>query len=231
MKDMPVTKENHEEISKIGCGNALVLEHANGYQSNYCHMKDGSIQLAVGDPVRAGQQIGAVGLSGLTEYPHLHFGLRRDGKRIDPFDGQSAKSSCGAGSGASLWNDPLPYTEMDLMPLVFSSKPLTRQTRWQAPVPTIEKNAPAMILTGRAWNLIKGDIWQFRILRPDGSEASERQIAVKENRQSQWYANRLFQPDGGFMLGTWKGHLVVERHQQDGQILRFESETEVLVTD
>ncbi len=230
VEDTPVTKENSAEKKKIGCGNAVILSHKGGYQTSYCHMKKGSLTVKVGDTVKAGEQIGSVGLSGLTEYPHLHFGLRKEGGRIDPFDGKRTNARCGAGTAGSLWKDTPPYTDMDLMPLVFSTKPLTRQTRWAKPVVTIPKNAPALVITGRAWNVLAGDRWLFHIIRPDGVEATERSFTVKENRQSQWYANRLFRPKGGFMTGTWRGHLMVIRQHQDGTVTRFEEETEIRVT-
>jgi Peptidase family M23 len=231
VKDQPVTRENAAEIKKIGCGNAVVLRHADGLQTSYCHMKQGSILVKIGDPVTAGQQVGSVGLSGFTEYPHLHFAVRKDGKRVDPFDGKLAKSACGAGTMETLWADPPAYNPMDLMPLIFSTKPLTRNSRWQPQAATIHKNAKALILTGRAWNVLKGDRWLFRIIRPDGVEATKRSLTAKENRQSQWYANRLFRPKGGFAPGMWSGKLMVLRQRADGTIMRFESETNILVTD
>ena len=48
-------------------------------------MANGSLQVKPGDLVRAGQPLGHVGLSGLTEYPHLHFTIRHQGKIADPF--------------------------------------------------------------------------------------------------------------------------------------------------
>ena len=120
---------------------------------------------------------------------------------------------------------------MDLMPLVFSDKPLTRQTRWKVQPSKIRKDAPALVLSGRAWNVLKGDHWLFHIIRPDGVNATERSITAKENRQSEWYANRLRPTKGGFMTGTWKGRLMVLRQHEDGTVTRFESETEIVVTD
>jgi len=230
VKDTPVTKDNHEAIKKTGCGNAVILGHPDGYQTAYCHMKENSINIQVGDTVVAGQQIGSVGLSGLTEYPHLHFDVRKNGKRIDPFDGTLTGSSCGVGSENNLWEVLPPYETMSLMPLVFSDELLTRQSRWQVQPSQISKNAPALVLTGRAWNLREGDHWLFHIIRPDGVNATERSMTIDKNRQSNWYGNKLPRPKGGFMTGTWKGKLMVLRQHEDGTVTRYESETEVLVT-
>jgi len=59
-------------IEKIP-GNHVVLRHATGIHSVYGHLKPGSVTVAIGDRVKAGQQIGAVGTSGNSTEPHLHF--------------------------------------------------------------------------------------------------------------------------------------------------------------
>lgn len=233
VKDMPVTRENRDAISKIGCGNAVILRHAGGYQTAYCHLKEGSVTLDVGDTVNQGEQIGSVGLSGLTEYPHLHFDVRKDGKRIDPFDGQNVNIGCNSNKNGSenmgLWANHLPYSALDLMPPVFSSEPLNRQSRWNAPLEALETSAPVLVLTGRAWNILKGDRWQFKITRPDGTVATDRTITAKENRQSDWYANRLFRPGGGFLPGKWTGTVTLVRRGTDGNEIRLSKDTSILV--
>lgn len=68
--------------SRGGFGNLVVIDHANGLQSYYAHQS--VIGVAVGDQVAAGTEIGAVGSTGRSTGPHLHFELRRDGEPVDP---------------------------------------------------------------------------------------------------------------------------------------------------
>jgi murein DD-endopeptidase MepM/ murein hydrolase activator NlpD len=56
-------------------GNYLVIDHGNGEFSHLGHLKPGSVQVAVGDKVRAGQAIAQVGTSGSSLFPHLHYEL------------------------------------------------------------------------------------------------------------------------------------------------------------
>lgn len=56
-------------------GNHVVLAHADGTYSMYAHLKQGSIQVNVGEQVVQGQQLALVGNSGNTSEPHLHFQL------------------------------------------------------------------------------------------------------------------------------------------------------------
>ncbi len=56
-------------------GNHVMLRHADGIYSLYAHLKPGSVTVAKGDRVKAGSKLGAVGTSGNSTEPHLHFHL------------------------------------------------------------------------------------------------------------------------------------------------------------
>ena len=66
-------------------GNAVVITHADGFDTIYAHLRKGSVAVKKGDSVKRGQRIGSVGLSGLTEFPHLHFEVRFNRSVTDPF--------------------------------------------------------------------------------------------------------------------------------------------------
>lgn len=63
-------------------GNYLLVAHAQGYESYYAHLQDWNVDR--GDTVSAGQTIGWVGSTGKSTAPHLHFEVRKDGRRLDP---------------------------------------------------------------------------------------------------------------------------------------------------
>ena len=65
-----------------GYGNLIIIDHANGVQSYYGHCS--RLFGNVGDEVAAGDVIAAVGSTGNSTGNHLHFEIRKDGKRIDP---------------------------------------------------------------------------------------------------------------------------------------------------
>ncbi len=54
-------------------GNYVVIDHGNGEFSISAHLKQGSVRVKAGDTVRAGEPIGAIGSSGNSTEPHLHF--------------------------------------------------------------------------------------------------------------------------------------------------------------
>ena len=60
-------------------GNYIIIDHRNGEFSWFGHLKKGSTTVKVGDDVRQGQVIAALGASGSSLFPHLHYELRSSG--------------------------------------------------------------------------------------------------------------------------------------------------------
>lgn len=67
-------KESLVDINAL-LGNYIVIDHGDGLFSAYAHLKQDSARVRAGDRVRAGQPIAAVGNSGSSNFPHLHFQL------------------------------------------------------------------------------------------------------------------------------------------------------------
>jgi len=70
--------------TKSALGNAVVIRHDHGVVY-YGHLREGSVAVRKGQRVDRGEVLGFVGLSGDTEFPHIHFEVRRNGRVIDPF--------------------------------------------------------------------------------------------------------------------------------------------------
>lgn len=66
-------------------GYYVKIDHGDGRVSTYMHMQPGSTDgINVGDEIEQGQQIGAVGNTGISTGPHLDIRITKDGKYIDP---------------------------------------------------------------------------------------------------------------------------------------------------
>lgn len=65
-----------------GAGNYIQINHGDGYRSVYMHMTH--YVVALGERVEAGQVIGYVGSTGLSDGPHLHFGISFRGTYVNP---------------------------------------------------------------------------------------------------------------------------------------------------
>lgn len=68
--------------ARSGFGNTIVIYHGLGYSTLYAHLSQ--IEVEVGEQVDSGERIGAVGSTGWSTGPHLHFELRIDGNAVDP---------------------------------------------------------------------------------------------------------------------------------------------------
>jgi murein DD-endopeptidase MepM/ murein hydrolase activator NlpD len=73
-----------------GYGLVVILRHGLHQETRYGHLSSVANALRVGSPVRAGQLLGAVGSSGLSTGPHLHYEVRIDGRPVDPVRAQLA---------------------------------------------------------------------------------------------------------------------------------------------
>ncbi len=65
-----------------GYGRMVEVDHGNGLSTRYGHLSE--INVKVGDTIKIGQVIGAVGSTGRSTGPHLHYETRIDGEAVDP---------------------------------------------------------------------------------------------------------------------------------------------------
>lgn len=66
-----------------GYGNMIMIDHGNGFQSLYAHLS--AFNVGCGQSVGQGEGIGAVGSTGRSSGPHLHFELMA-GMKVNPWD-------------------------------------------------------------------------------------------------------------------------------------------------
>jgi murein DD-endopeptidase MepM/ murein hydrolase activator NlpD len=65
-----------------GYGKQVVIDHGYGYETLYAHLSD--IEVQAGDRVRRGDLIGALGNTGRSSGPHLHYEVHRNGQAVNP---------------------------------------------------------------------------------------------------------------------------------------------------
>lgn len=67
---------------RYGYGKLVEINHGNGYKTRYAHSAE--IKVKLGDVVRKGDVIAAMGSSGRSTGPHVHFEVYKNGRTVDP---------------------------------------------------------------------------------------------------------------------------------------------------
>ena len=84
----PILAAADGTVAEIGFdaerGNYIVLDHGGGLETLYGQCRDILDTLAEGDTVSAGEMIAAVGSTGMSTGPHLHFEVLQDGEPQNP---------------------------------------------------------------------------------------------------------------------------------------------------
>jgi len=218
MEDVSIAGRGRESIGNADCGNGAVIEHGNGWETQYCHMAKGSLAVKPGDEVKAGDRIGRVGLSGMTEFPHLHFTVRKDGQVVDPFTAGPMTQACGAGQQASLWEPglqrALAYQAGSVLNKGFASGPVTMEAIESG---TAEQDipattSPALVAYVRAIGLKGGDVQTLTVFDADGKPLARNEAPPLDRDKAQWmmFAG-IKQPAGGFRPGLYRAIYRVER--------------------
>ena len=92
--DISVLARGKQAVQGRECGNGVLLVHPDGWETQYCHLKRGSVAVAPGSAVAAGTKLAEIGLSGQSEFPHVHFEVRHRGTAVDPYTGLALEAGC-----------------------------------------------------------------------------------------------------------------------------------------
>jgi hypothetical protein len=176
------------DVAGRECGNGVLVDHGDGWETQYCHLKSGSVAVAEGAAVEAGTALGEVGLSGETQFPHVHLSLRHRGAVIDPFAPGAAPGTCGTGGEAALWQAPVPYLPGGILSAgVTTAVPQFEELReGLAPPPRLPAEAPALVAFAYLYGTRAGDRLDLLLRAPDGRIVSQN-TEVLERTQAEMF--------------------------------------------
>lgn len=200
--DIAVTTGGRSAVAGRECGNGVLIEHAGGWQTQYCHLRRGSVRVRPGQAVRAGEGLGQVGLSGDTEFPHLHLAVRQNGKEVDPFAYGGAPGACR--SGRMLWSralrPALAYASPAVIGSGFADGAVTgEQIEEGTASRPLSTRSPAVVAYVRAIGLEQGDVQTLRLLDPSGKVSKQQRLAPLPGAKSIYF---LFTGSNA-MAGRW----------------------------
>jgi len=206
------------EVRDLGgkdCGNGVVVTHADGWSTQYCHLRRGSVAVGEGQVVARGDPLGLVGLSGRTEFPHLHLTVRKGETVIDPFVGPGGPSGCGPGD-APLWEETalaaLPYETNVIYHGGFAgerpSADKARNGDYAGSV--LDRGVPALVLWADLFNVRAGHRVVLVIRGPDGRTVGEATLPIEKD-QARFFAF-VGKPlrTGRWSAGDYEGRIQVE---------------------
>ena len=216
MEDRLINPDNVQTVGGRECGNGVRIDHGDGWQSLYCHMRRGSIVVMEGDIVAVGQPLGLVGLSGQTSFPHLHFDLRHNEQPIDPFVGTGRKATCGPGE-ASLWSREA-RAALDYRPPLLTNSGITATAPNKEDVRKgwhrtrkLPAKSPSLALWVDGYWFERGDKVTFLLEGPGRNKVIDRRFEIGQSRQRWFSFASAPRPLGGWPKGTYRGEVRVQR--------------------
>lgn len=170
MDDDGYTPSRRAELEGRECGNGVVLQHLSGWQTQYCHLKQGTVAVSKNQTVKAGTVLGQIGQSGNASFPHVHLSVRDpDGTPIDPFD-PDGTLDCTAPGDSSLWATPPEYRAGGVLSLGFAATiPDYAQIKaGTAAQRDLSTDAPALVVFAYYFGPRRGDVLSLEITGPEG---------------------------------------------------------------
>lgn len=220
MPDQILTAENSDQIDGRDCGNGVFVNHDDGWSTQYCHLKEGSVAVSQGDIVTTDTVLGLIGLSGRTQFPHIHITVRNGDTVVDPFD-PDGEIACGAPSQDTLWDSDLPYLPGGVISVGFSDAvpEYAAIKEGTASHPTLPASAPAIVVFGYAFGGKSGDAVRLTIQGPEGDFIDD--TVTLDRDQAQFFratGKRL--KAAAWPTGTYQGTVSLIR---DDEIINTEN--------
>ena len=203
------------EVKGTECGNGVVIDHGQNWQTQYCHLRQGSITVQPGDQVSEGSKLGLVGVSGEASFPHVHLSVRYQDQVIDPFVGIDAESGCQSPKNP-LWKTDLPYQSTGLIRAGFSTQLPEIDQLWSGAFKenTLPVNSPAVVFWVHTYGMLKGDQEQLQLRDPSGKVVANFNQAVSDSQKVWTRSVGKKGTQTPLMPGRWSGQYQLVRGQQ-----------------
>ncbi len=216
MPDISIRETGADAVKDREAGNSLIIDHGNGWETQYGHLRFNSIRVQPGDTVKAGQPVGLIGLSGNTEFLHLHFEVRHDGVSIDPYSGLPLGGGCGRADHA-LWTDAalalLPYRTEAPFDAGFATGAVdfAKARAGAYAADSLGTDIPALVFWAEALGARAGDRETIRLLGPDGAVLVDATEPLADTKVQRSRFAGVKRPAAGWTAGLYRGLYRVTR--------------------
>jgi len=237
MKDVNFNDLPMGAVQDRECGNGVLLEHTQGFKTQYCHMKNGSIRVKRGQSVKAGEALGEVGLSGMSEFPHVHLQLTdAEGTILDPFSGPMLSSKCG-GFSTHYWHasvrESLRYIDSALLGGGFAGfvPDATKLRDDPAAAAQVDKASDVIALWADVMGPRAGDMLYLTLLNPNGRTLAQHSQKVEKNQAQLFRFVGKKRQGARWPDGTYRGTITLKRGEDIDAKTVFNHKFEVAIGD
>lgn len=222
MADIDVGRTGTDAAKGREAGNAVVIVHGDGWETQYSHLRKGSISVRPGEHVEAGSRLGLIGLSGLAEFPHVEFAVRHGDTLVDPFLGPGAPKGCGV-EARPLWSDKamarLDYVATGLLDAGFADRgpELDELERGIYTAASLPAASPAIVFWTYFFGARTGDEAVLRLVAPDGAVLADNRHRYERNKaQASLFGGRKL-PAAAWPKGRYTGTFTLTRADGGGR--------------
>lgn len=213
--DISIRAPGAPSVAGHECGNRVGIALGGGWLIDYCHLAKGSVAVKVGDTVSAGQRLAHVGLSGQTEFPHLHFSVRHADAVVDPF-APAPVSPPVCAPQPTLWTpaavQALAYRRGAVLNVGFAAELASMDAVEQGAIARPKATSP-MVAYARMIGLEAGDVIEIGLSGPDGKVLARDTLPPLDHDKAQWIAQAGLKtaPAGGWPHGAYVAQVQVRR--------------------
>lgn len=232
MADINVAQIGRDAVGGRECGNGVLIDHADGWRTQYCHLRKGSIRVKRGQRVAAGDVLGLVGQSGLAEFPHVHLTVRNpQGQKVDPFTTAGRRQSA---QPATLWDreviEKLAYRPTDIFATGFRDSVPDKALVKMGSIENVAvtRSSPAVLFWIGIFGVHAGDRYEITLSGPDGRvlAKTEKHFEKNQARRFSWVGKR--RTTAAWPPGRYLGRVTIYHTGQNGP-QRFEREQEIVI--
>lgn len=179
MPDADTAEQTHQTGDP--CGNQVIIQHDNGWVTQYCHLKQGSIDVTPGQQVKNLQTIAQVGESGVTNFPKLGFMVLQNGVPRNPFN-------------PNIWANKIPLNSYGLIDMGLTNQPITLEQASEKPEKKSSFNMQdkQIVAWVRVYGAQKGDQQKLTFYMPSGKVYAKPQESKITDNYPQWFYTAQF---------------------------------------
>ena len=182
--------------------NLVAVAHDDGSLAIYGHLKNGSVTgKQAGEWVARGEYLGAVGSSGYTSYPHLHFEvLDLAGAVVDPFAGPANTTTVD-----SWWRDQPPYYDSRFYEIMTHSAVPTVACNNREWTEVERRFAPGdgVFLVAYVRDILKGHRLKVSVIGPETEVVATGKYKAREPHRAIFLITHRFKLPKDAEPGTW----------------------------